>query len=1181
MQIKPLIIAGIFGAALALASTGFATVYTWTGAVDGVWTNAGNWDANGVPADSVGGTGNNAGISLASGDSIVFDVAPGGAATPLPTSAIPDLGGSTAPHDTPTIVINQGGAISLKLGGREGDVWSNVSGTRNVLTVGDGTGAAGEVEVSLSSIVSNPALARHTSSTTNNFQVNADGILNFTSATLDFGYDSSRHGKITINGGEVNLSGVASDLTTYAARVIDFTATGGTFTADFGGDFSDIAAVISSLGVDFVINTVGGGLQAVDNADGTFTVSAVVVPIFQMDFNDADGNQSLVDRGTTGTTGLFSGGSTYSTTVAPNNSGGFSGSFNGSSGAVDFGDIDALDGLTQMTITAWIKSDDLNTNRIVSKRSNPDGFDLYYHNTAPTGLEFVGEGGVANGGGSFSASEWTWVAVTYDGTQTTNNVTFYTGDGTTLSAGDTASLNKGALLANAQSLLIGNNSAGSRTFDGLIDNVRIYNTVEDAASLQSIMQFDDTDLVFQMDFNDVAGNQSLVDRGTTGTTGSFGGGSTYSTDVAPVNTGGYSGSFDGASGAANFGDIDALDELSAFTMTAWVKSSTANSGGPSNSARIVSKRNASTGFELYYHDSDNELEFVANGSVANGGGSFAGQQWTWIAVTYDGSTATFYTGDGTTLSAGDSAALAKGAFAATTGELLIGNYNTGTRTYSGLIDNVRIYKTVQDTASLQAIMQYNDAANAPQGPTVTLSTAVDVVDSAYTVDVTFSADVSGLEASDFVVTNGTASGVSPATGPASTYTVTITPAALGTVTVQLPADSATDTGSLQNFASNVLNTTAIAPDGPKKPITVRVAAYNVEFGKSATPEEIGALLLPYNLDIIGFNEVPDGDWTARVGAVLGMDYTFVGAISSANHTGPAYADVTGNYDGKYKSILSRTPLEVTNEFQLTGAGWNPASAVRARTKIDGNSVAFYSLHISGNNGSTNSHAYKLATQVLPLETVDRVIVVGDFNNNIGDYNINAIENAGFEAIWTDLNIDVTQEKTYDAQDSNTSRGVIDHIFINTSASPTVTNGGIIEEVSPLSDHKPVWAVIEFPDYFQQWATTNGIDGELPGDDFDGDGLANFTEYALGRDPTAADGPAGTFDGITASYTKGADAIANGNVVYSIEESDDLGVTDPWTAVVTQAAPDASQTISYALPTGKEKVFVRLNVVEAP
>ena len=84
-----------------------------------------------------------------------------------------------------------------------------------------------------------------------------------------------------------------------------------------------------------------------------------------------------------------------------------------------------------------------------------------------------------------------------------------------------------------------------------------------------------------------------------------------------------------------------------------------------------------------------------------------------------------------------------------------------------------------------------------------------------------------------------------------------------------------------------------------KTIHVRVAAYNVEFGRSTTPEEVGKMFKPYNLDIIGFNEVPDGDWTARVGKILGMKHSYVGKISSANHK------------DKYKSILSRTPLQET------------------------------------------------------------------------------------------------------------------------------------------------------------------------------------------------------------------------------------------------------------------------------
>ena len=250
-----------------------------------------------------------------------------------------------------------------------------------------------------------------------------------------------------------------------------------------------------------------------------------------------------------------------------------------------------------------------------------------------------------------------------------------------------------------------------------------------------------------------------------------------------------------------------------------------------------------------------------------------------------------------------------------------------------------------------------------------------------------------------------------------------------------------------------------APESDKS-IHVRVAAYNVEFGKNATPEQIGEMFKPYNLDIIGFNEVPDGDWTARVGKVLGMQHSYVGKISSANHK------------DKYKSILSRTPLEVTAEHELSverRGSWNPASVVKAVTKIDGVAVAIYSLHICRSTDSHSSgHAYRLANEVLPNEKTKRVIVVGDFNNNIGDVAMNKLEASGFRATWKDLKIDASKEFTYNAlKPKEPNLGVIDHIFYNTGSRASAKEGGIIELKKPLSDHKPVWAEIAFPKHLKR------------------------------------------------------------------------------------------------------------------
>lgn len=232
--------------------------------------------------------------------------------------------------------------------------------------------------------------------------------------------------------------------------------------------------------------------------------------------------------------------------------------------------------------------------------------------------------------------------------------------------------------------------------------------------------------------------------------------------------------------------------------------------------------------------------------------------------------------------------------------------------------------------------------------------------------------------------------------------------------------------------------------------TIRVAAYNVEYGKNASAEEIGAMLKPFNLDLIGFCEAPDGDWTRKVGQVLEMHYVYVGSVSSANH------------EDKFKTILSRTPLKGAREFSMnTGAVWNPASAVRATTTIRGVTVAFYSMHIAGSDGKVG-HAAEFVREIVPQESEPRAIVVGDFNNRLGEPAISLFLDAGLQITWQDLGIDVTTKYTYNALKPEINGGVIDHIFYAKTSGGKATDGAIIELERHLSDHKPVWAEIAFP-----------------------------------------------------------------------------------------------------------------------
>ena len=72
---------------------------------------------------------------------------------------------------------------------------------------------------------------------------------------------------------------------------------------------------------------------------------------------------------------------------------------------------------------------------------------------------------------------------------------------------------------------------------------------------------------------------------------------------------------------------------------------------------------------------------------------------------------------------------------------------------------------------------------------------------AFQVNLTFTESVTGLELSDLTVGNGTASDLS---GSGASYTVTVTPASDGAVSVGLPAASATDEAGNGNTVSNTL-----------------------------------------------------------------------------------------------------------------------------------------------------------------------------------------------------------------------------------------------------------------------------------------------------------------------------------------------------------------------------------------
>ena len=114
--------------------------------------------------------------------------------------------------------------------------------------------------------------------------------------------------------------------------------------------------------------------------------------------------------------------------------------------------------------------------------------------------------------------------------------------------------------------------------------------------------------------------------------------------------------------------------------------------------------------------------------------------------------------------------------------------------------------------------------------------------------------------------------------------------------------------------------------------------------------------------------------------------------------------------------------------------------------------------------------------------------------------------------------------------------------------------------------------------YASWALENGVTGG-PNGDSDNDGILNLVEYGLNLNPAGSDGSAGTLTGDLLSFAKRGVAVTNGDVTYAIQESDDLGLTDPWAAVTPTT--NTAATISYALPAGSPKKFARLVITQVP
>jgi hypothetical protein len=159
--------------------------------------------------------------------------------------------------------------------------------------------------------------------------------------------------------------------------------------------------------------------------------------------------------------------------------------FDGLDDMVSIPDASSLDLTTGMTLSAWVKLDQIDGAwRTLIMKENGLGSDVYGFYAAdgvrvPNGEVNTGTSGGIQGPSAVSTTAWTYLALTYDG----STIRLYVDGALVASKAKT-----GSILNSTGALRIGGNrSWPNEYFKGLIDEVRVYNRALPQAEIQSDM----------------------------------------------------------------------------------------------------------------------------------------------------------------------------------------------------------------------------------------------------------------------------------------------------------------------------------------------------------------------------------------------------------------------------------------------------------------------------------------------------------------------------------------------------------------------------------------------------------------------------------------------------------------------------------------------------------------------
>jgi hypothetical protein len=369
--------------------------------------------------------------------------------------------------------------------------------------------------------------------------------------------------------------------------------------------------------------------------------------------------------------------------------------FDGIDDRLTIGDATSIDLTRGMTLEAWVRPATLTGWRTVMMKEGAGAlaYALYARDNAPRPAAYARLSGqtstqAASGTTELPLNAWTHLAATYDNATLRVYI-----NGTEIGRQPLT----GSMVTTTGALRIGGNGLWGEYFDGILDEVRIYNRALTAVEIQADMGLPVTSgLVAAYGFDEGSGT-SASDASGKGHTAAITGAS-----WAAQGRFGTALQFDGADDRVSVADSNALDVASRFTLEAWVNPTVLTGW------RTVMLKESPDGLAYALYANDNAPKPAAYARIAGEGASrttsgpspLPVNTWTHLAATYDGTTLRMFVNG-----AQAGSVPATGTLLQTTNPLSIGGNLVWGEYFEGLIDEVRIYNRALTAAEIQADMK--------------------------------------------------------------------------------------------------------------------------------------------------------------------------------------------------------------------------------------------------------------------------------------------------------------------------------------------------------------------------------------------------------------------------------------------------------------------------------------------